>query len=361
MKSNSEAYAGLEDKDIFHKISPFFIWLLRDMTQSLPRDCENIKDYFLTKVFKEQSSSSSDQSKNVVRSILSFFPGFDAFALPIPTVDPEVLKSISDKQSQINPAFLSGLKQFRQLLKDTLVPKNSFNDDELVSGEGLAQLVELYTKAINTPGAIPNVQNTWDVAVQKQCSKAKKDAMKTYNDFMMSELSPKLPCDSDEIRKCHDAAFAQLKSCFAAGLSTNTVEKCFIELKISMDETLDDWYTKNANSTRDSCNAITKKLSKQHLDPVRQQLDGEDAAKLSFHDFTDAYDRFKEDYEKFSIGAQDVIAQVLLDFQQVGNSGTCDQITLPCNHPGPDMKRKDVKTGSSCSYIVKSRRTLVHE
>ena len=50
MKSNPEAYAGLEDKDIFHKISPFFIWLLRDVTQSLPRDCENIKEYFLTKV-----------------------------------------------------------------------------------------------------------------------------------------------------------------------------------------------------------------------------------------------------------------------------------------------------------------------
>lgn len=50
MKSNPEAYAGLEDKDIFHKISPFFIWLLRDVALSLPRDCANIKEYFLTKV-----------------------------------------------------------------------------------------------------------------------------------------------------------------------------------------------------------------------------------------------------------------------------------------------------------------------
>ena len=98
-------------------------------------------------------------------------------------------------------------------------------------------MVELYTKAINTPGAIPNVQNAWDLVVQKKCSDAKKTAMKTYNDFMMSELSPKLPCDSDEIRKCHNAAFARLESCFVletAGLSTNTVEECFIQLKVKV-------------------------------------------------------------------------------------------------------------------------------
>ncbi|KAJ7380881.1 hypothetical protein OS493_004464 [Desmophyllum pertusum] len=126
--------------------------------------------------------------------------------------------------------------------------------------------------------------------------------MKTYNDFMMSELSPKLPCDSDEIRKCHNAAFARLESCFVletAGLSTNTVEECFIQLKISMDETLEEWYTKNANSTRDSCNAVIENLRKQHLDP----------------DINDAYDRFKEDYERFAIGAQDVIAKVFFDLQ----------------------------------------------
>ena len=32
------------------KTFPFFIWLLRDVTQSIPTDYSNIKEYFLTRV-----------------------------------------------------------------------------------------------------------------------------------------------------------------------------------------------------------------------------------------------------------------------------------------------------------------------
>ena len=37
-----------EDTEFFHKTFPFFIWLLRDVTQSIPTDCRDIKEYFLT-------------------------------------------------------------------------------------------------------------------------------------------------------------------------------------------------------------------------------------------------------------------------------------------------------------------------
>ena len=37
-----------EDLEFFHKTFPFFIWLLRDVTQSIPTDCRDIKEYFLT-------------------------------------------------------------------------------------------------------------------------------------------------------------------------------------------------------------------------------------------------------------------------------------------------------------------------
>lgn len=47
-----------------------------------------------------------------------------------------MLKSINDNKSGINPLFFSGLEQFKGLLRNILVPKNSFNDGELVTGEG---------------------------------------------------------------------------------------------------------------------------------------------------------------------------------------------------------------------------------
>ena len=47
-----------------------------------------------------------------------------------------MLKSINDNKDEINPLFLSGVEEFKRLLWNVLVPKNSFNDGELVTGEG---------------------------------------------------------------------------------------------------------------------------------------------------------------------------------------------------------------------------------
>ena len=71
----------------------------------------------------------------------------------------------------------------------------------------LAALVELYVQAINTPGVIPNVQSAWDTFVTDKCSEATHEAMNVYSAVMLSKLSNQLPCDSEEIRKCHETAF----------------------------------------------------------------------------------------------------------------------------------------------------------
>lgn len=72
----------------------------------------------------------------MAESIVCFFSGFEAFMLPSPTVDPEILKSINDNEKEVNPKFFSGLEEFKRLLKSILAPKKSFNDGELVTGEG---------------------------------------------------------------------------------------------------------------------------------------------------------------------------------------------------------------------------------
>ena len=105
-----------------------------------------IKLYILFwKVFKVQDSSAVGQESQKV----SFFPGFEAFTLPSPTVDPEALKSITENKSLINPLFISGLEDFRSLVRRILLPKNSVNDGELVTGEGngrfCATFVTLYS------------------------------------------------------------------------------------------------------------------------------------------------------------------------------------------------------------------------
>ena len=88
-------------------------------------------------VFKEpDSAAAGHRGPQVSESILRFFPGFEAFSLPSPTTDPETIKSLNQKEDQVNPLFLDGLEKFKRLMRRILSPKHSFNDGEYVTGEG---------------------------------------------------------------------------------------------------------------------------------------------------------------------------------------------------------------------------------
>lgn len=80
----------------------------------------------------------TDQASNrVAECILRLFPNFDAFMLPPPSCKSEDLRRINQDRSNLNSDFLSGLEDFKRLIKATLAPKNSINDGEFVTGEGI--------------------------------------------------------------------------------------------------------------------------------------------------------------------------------------------------------------------------------
>ncbi|KAL9979049.1 hypothetical protein ACROYT_G016641 [Oculina patagonica] len=314
---DSTTSEDLDDHRIF-TLTVLLASVLIYNSQGVPTrtDVEKL-EYPFPCVFKESDSPAADhQGQQVAESILRFFPGFDAFMLPPPTVDPETMRSINQKKSQVNPKFLSGLKQFKNSIRPTLSPKHSFNDGEFVTGEGLAALVQLYVEAINNPDAIPNVQRAWDTFVETKCVDAKQTALVTYDAFMTSQLSGQLPCNNTEIRKSHNASLEECEGQFVkelAGISTNTIEMATRELKVSVEKKLSSWLTENETQTRQFCKDLLGQLKRRHLDPVFQQLQGREAAKVSFDDIIGGYQRIKDDYHKSAKGAKDVIATVFVE------------------------------------------------
>ncbi|KAM7440027.1 hypothetical protein ABFA07_010670 [Porites harrisoni] len=323
LRSNSEGSSlssRCEDTEYCHKTFPFFIWLLRDVTQAIPPDCTDLKDYFLTRVFKDQDVSRSDPAQQVAESILRFFPGFQAFKLPAPTVDDEVLQNINRNKDRLNPKFLEGIDQFKRLLWSTLLPKQGPNDGEVVTGEGLAALVQLYVEAINTPGAVPSVQSAWDTFVGVKCTEASQAALTIYDSLMNSGLSGRLPCDNDVIRQNHDAALekgvAHLED-ETSGLSAVTTEKVMRELTAVFDKRLASWKNENDKLTRDASTSLLKRLKQEHLDPILEKLHGGEGAQVSFADIVQGYNRLEQDFKVRAIGAKDVSAAVFFEFHPV--------------------------------------------
>ena len=100
---------------------------------------------------------------------------------------------------------------------------------------GLAALITLYVEAINTPGAVPNVQSAWETFVETKCIDARNEAVDIYNSRMREVLSSKLPCDNDEIREAHSDLLEECQRRFMAettGISTITTEKYLRLLKV---------------------------------------------------------------------------------------------------------------------------------
>ncbi|XP_078366581.1 uncharacterized protein LOC144650716 isoform X2 [Oculina patagonica] len=332
IRSNTRRVDDQSDVDFFYLTFPHFIWLLRDAMQAIPSDCKDIKEYFLKRVFKEQATSATDhKSKQVAVSILRFFPGFDAFMLPPPTANPEMLKSKNEKKDKLNPSFLSGLEKFKQLIKTNLSPKKSFYTGEFVTGEGLAALVQLYVNTINSPDAIPNVQSAWDNFVAAKCYYAKQVALKTYDALLASQLTGELPCSNDVMRMSHSYAFSMCEDRLLAemsGLSINTVKKVASERKESVVNKLNTWLTENEAQTRQFCKDLLGKLKRIHLDPVLQKLQGKEAAEVSFDDVISGYSRIKDDYHSSAKGAKDVIAAVFFEFHPELMPGILKQLKV---------------------------------
>ena len=89
-------------------------------------------------MFHSTSDSKEDNANKVAESILNFFPGFDAFKLPPPASDPEVVLNLNrdEIQGDINKSFVRGVQEFKAMLRSRLAPKRSFHDGEYVTGEG---------------------------------------------------------------------------------------------------------------------------------------------------------------------------------------------------------------------------------
>ncbi|XP_067052686.1 guanylate-binding protein 4-like [Acropora muricata] len=287
---------------------------------SIAGPCRNGKSFILSKAFDQEPNSKDDNVDKVAESILNFFPGFDAFKLPPPSSDPEVILNLDREEVQphINKSFIRGVQEFKGMLFSKLSPKRSFQDGEYVTGEALASLVNIYVAALNTPGVVPSVQSAWETFVHTKCTEAKCAAVQVYDKAMSTQLDKcQLPCDSDDIRKMQKNAVEESMAVFQAeivGVSALSSEKYLEELVEYMEAKLKALQERNNNLTREECVALLKRLKEERLDPILALLATEGGSSVSFAEIIGGYSAIEEGFKSQSRGAKDVCAQVFYEF-----------------------------------------------
>ncbi|XP_031568053.1 LOW QUALITY PROTEIN: guanylate-binding protein 4-like [Actinia tenebrosa] len=316
---NKKKNATDKDESHFYEAFPNFIWLLRDAVLRLPKKFQSVKEYFLKKVLNADNEELNKDARKTADSILNFFSGFDAFSLPPPSPDPEVVTNLNDKslESQVNPQFLKEVQAFKKMLHSKLSPKKSINEGEFVTGEALAALIQLFVEALNTPGTVPNVENAWDTFVHNKCAEVLAAALAAYKQEMTSQMKEKIPCEADVIRAAHlkamDAGFETFRK-ETFNLSIKSVDKYLNELREKADVILSEWIEQNTRETEACCNQLLKELKQSMLDPVLKRLRGPEASKMQFSDIVSAYNQIQESYAAKARGAKDVQATVFMNF-----------------------------------------------
>ena len=143
---------------------PKFIWLLRNVICP-PLDEEGQEIPLKTYIHSEVASS-TQQSQLVIETLESAFPSLECLYLPPPSADPTHTSDLDTHWEQLEEDFREKMEEIQQYLFHHVTTKLSFDRTTPITGADLAVLLREYVTALNTPGSLPSLQESW-VAVIK--------------------------------------------------------------------------------------------------------------------------------------------------------------------------------------------------
>ena len=167
---------------------PDFLWLLRDVALKVPKG-QTPQQYIMDTVFA--------QNKAVGEAIVTLFPSVDCKLLPMPSANPDILTHIEEYESKLEPLFKQGISSVIKYLRENVKEKHGFTHGQRVDGPALALLLEQYLEAVNTPGTVPCLENTWNTVVEMRCSQVIHSLVKEYECEMEQALHDKLPVEEE--------------------------------------------------------------------------------------------------------------------------------------------------------------------
>ena len=196
--------------EAIQKFMPHFLWLLRDVSLSVTnRKGEPITptEFLHTCVLATESGQPTDLGKY----LFGFFPSLKCHTLPIPSVRPAVIRNIIQQQDKLRPAFNTAIEQLNQQILQQLVPKKARDGVTLLNGHTFAALAHEYVGAVNTPGAIPDLEQGWQAFIKLQLKEFSDSLVREYEKQMEISVKDNLPMDDSSLMMVHEQKLMQVK------------------------------------------------------------------------------------------------------------------------------------------------------
>ena len=167
---------------------PHFFWLLRDVpTDWLPTREKSMTSY-VKKILEYQSK---DSEAGI--GLSSLYPDLECFGLPHPGCGKGKNAVYEEKLSK---SFVETFKDIAKHILHTVQPKKGISSQP-IDGPTLASLAQQCVKAINTPGAVPNLEQCWKTASIQKIYDLVDHFLRTYSKEMADTLSGQYPLEYD--------------------------------------------------------------------------------------------------------------------------------------------------------------------
>ena len=165
-------------------------------------------EFLHTRVLASESGELTDLGK----SLVSLFPSLECATLPIPSINPKVLRDICNNQEKLSERFNDAVNSLVQEILQKVSPKKAVDGTATVNGKTLAALAGGYVEAVNRPGALPDLDQGWQAVLRLELKEASYRLVREYEREMEESLEGNLPMEESNLLRIHRQTLKGKKS-----------------------------------------------------------------------------------------------------------------------------------------------------
>ena len=129
----------------------------------------------------------------------------------MPSIEKEVICNIVEQEDKLKPAFNTAVNELIQQILQQVAPKKAIDGVSLVNGSTFAALACGYVEAINTPGALPNLEQGWQAVIRLQVKEYTDKLVREYKREMEESLKGILPLEERILMRIHERILKRKK------------------------------------------------------------------------------------------------------------------------------------------------------
>lgn len=267
IEASSQSAKEVDDSAEFVRFFPDFIWTVRDFTLELVIDGTSIsEDDYLENALKLQHGDSEHIKKcnEPKLCIRKFFPSRKCFTFDRPTNRRNLPRLEEMEEDELDPDFVEVANCFCEHVWKTSRPK-TVPGGKVVTGTMLANLAEIYVKAINS-GGVPCLENAVRVLAEIENAAAVLVAVSHYEKLMEECLVSKLPTDTlEELLRVHAACEKEATDMFMARAfgPPDKIEQSQVKLVEELNQKKGEFCQRNEQASLKCCRAALRELSQE--------------------------------------------------------------------------------------------------